>query len=216
MKTPRHGSVVWNHTILRAMFVVPLLVVSIVVAACSQDPLPTLTPFPTYTPYPTFTPFPTATPTPEPTPTPTSPPILPPDPNAPVVYRLERLDFANRDGIPGFVIRMGDLTAWGYEANTRPFAKDGDGIKIVVKVGDQLEIARISNPSRTTADPHGLFNEELGFRIELYPDQEATLTIRSSVCQVTRCGTFSTPGIYVIDDPFFPGQMGRFVIEVVE
>ena len=107
MNAPRHSSLVWNQRTLRALFVVPLLVASVVVAACSQDPLPTHTPFPTYTPFPTFTPIPTPTPTPEPTPTPTSPPIPPPDPNAPVVYRLERIDFSNQDGVPGFVIRMG-------------------------------------------------------------------------------------------------------------
>ncbi|MDE2860062.1 MAG: hypothetical protein OYI31_05985 [Chloroflexota bacterium] len=93
---------------MRKLYILPMLLLLMVVAACQEDPtptpeptdtpsptattiptpspvptytpVPTWTPAPTYTPYPTFTPLPTATATPIPTATPTPVPTATPTP----------------------------------------------------------------------------------------------------------------------------------------
>ena len=236
MNAPGQRSRVPSHITLRALILVPLLIMPVVLAACAQDPLPTHTPFPTYTPLPTLAPLPTHTPlptlaplpthtpypeptaTPTPTPTPTPRPIPTPDPSAPVSYGVEQLNFTNLDGFPTYQLRMGNLTAWGYNAGDRVQAREGDGIVITIRVIDELRIPRITNPSRLSTGRHALANEELGFNIELKPDQESSLVIRNSDCETSGCGSFQGvgPGTYVIDDPKAPGSLGRFVIVVVE
>ena len=233
------------HRTRRWLLVAPLLL-TLVAAACAAEPaplptlaplpthtpFPTLEPLPTYTPLPTFTPFPEPTSTPEPTATPTPPPTPTPDPSAPVRYVVERFEVIDS---AGYVLRMGNLTAWGYNAGDRIYGRGGvgctafhpeipacegesPGILITVKVGDQLIIPRITNPSRVSSRRHGLFSDELGFHISLSPDQEASLTFRNSDCEASSCGSFHSvgPGTYVIDDPIEPGSLGKFVIEVVE
>ena len=230
---------------LRWLLVAPLLL-TLVAAACAAEPaplpthtpfptftpFPTLTPFPTYTPLPTFTPFPEPTATPQPTATPTLRPTPTPDPSAPVRYVVERFEVIDS---AGFVVRMGDLSAWGYAAGDRIYGRGGvgctafhpeipacegesPGIVITVKVGDELHFPRITNPSRVSGRPHGIFSDELGFHIVLAPDQESSLTFRNSECQASSCGSFASvgPGTYVIDDPVEPGSMGKFVIVVVD
>ncbi|MCH8974745.1 MAG: hypothetical protein IH869_06690 [Chloroflexi bacterium] len=113
---------------------------------------------------------------------------------------------------------MGNLTAWGYNAGDRISGHDPGGIKITLKTNDVLFIERVMNPSRTSTEPRGFFSDELGFRIELYPDVEVAFLIRDVSCSASNCGGFNTrePGIYVIGDPFDSGLMGQFVIELID
>ncbi len=131
-----------------------------------------------------------------PTPTPTVERKL----GEPVVYVLDKL--TSRDC--GYEFRMGEVTAWGYNAGDRIEALDGDGIVITVRVGDVLQMRRVDNPARTCERPLVVVNEELGINYTLQPDEQ----IEPFVINLTKAGTF------VIDNPAEPGSHGRFVIEV--
>ena len=198
-----------NQVMFVASLSLALIVVSLFTAGCGAP-----TPTPTSTP----TPAPTPTPTPSPEPTPTfdptvpalewtplsellAPAPVPADPSVPVVYEVERLQLPG-----GYQFRLtASIPAWGFNLGDQIDGTVGDGILLTVNVGDTLNIERVTNPARLSAETHSVVNEELGINITLAPDEEVSLSI-----------TFDKAGTFVLDDPAKPGALGKFVIVVEE
>ena len=190
-----------RHTALGFPFLAAVLLLLVAVVGCAgATPTPTPTPVPP-TATPTAAPVcpPAAAPTPRPATAPTEAPAE--DVTEPTTYELDRL--AVEDGL--YQLRMGETTAWGYNAGDRISSNVGDGIKITVNLGDTLFFSRLSASTSRSSKPHSFVNEELGLNVTLNPgDRREPFKFK-----------ITAPGIHVIDDPAEPGAKGTFVIEAL-
>ena len=91
----------------------------------------------------------------------------------PVVYTLQQVRV--RDTI--FDVRMGDTTAWGYQAGMRvesgPYeGKPGQDVFLTINVGDSIVFERGINGSNGNTETHFFTIDALGIDIELPPNGE--------------------------------------------
>ncbi len=169
--------------------IAPLM--GLLAAACGADPTatPTATSAPAPTPtvqyLPTLGPIPTRTPTPTPTPVP---------PGESVTYVIGRWQM--EDGL--FQLRMGDLTAFGYNAGERISATDGDGVVMTINLGDTITFTELNASSSRSSKPHHFTIAELGIDEERQPSQDAEFSFTPD-----KVGEFR---IYDSEDPDAHGK----------
>ena len=118
------------------------------------------------------------------------------------IYSLDR--FQVEDNL--FQLRIGGTAYWGYDADARINATEGDGIVMTVKLGDTLKFDRLgTSSSRTTVD-HRLTIAGLGIDIEVGPG----VRIEPWELKPDKVGEF------VIDDSTDPGKHGKVLLIVTE
>ncbi len=118
------------------------------------------------------------------------------------IYKLDR--FQVEDNL--FQLRIGGTAYWGYDAEARIDATEGDGIVMTIKLGDTLRFDRLgTSSSRTTVD-HRLTITELGIDLEVGPG------FRLEPWELTP----DKVGEFVIDDPTDPGKHGKVLLIVTE
>ncbi|MCH7482567.1 MAG: hypothetical protein IIC31_07040 [Chloroflexi bacterium] len=107
---------------------------------------------------------------------------------APVVYTLDKIRI--RDGL--FDVRMGDTTAWGYDAGSRnesgPYeGNPGADVFLVINLGDSIVFEDGIDGSNGNAETHFFTVDELGIDIELAP---GTSTDPGFTLAPTEAGTY--------------------------
>ena len=118
----------------------------------------------------------------------------------PVVYVLD--NWVVEDG--NFELRMGAEPYWGYEAESRPLSKTGDGIIMTANVGDTLQFARLRQSGSRSSKPHNFTIEGLGIDIPL----------ADGAIEPFEIGPLTIEGTFVIDDSTDPGEHGKAVLIV--
>ena len=118
----------------------------------------------------------------------------------PVVYVLD--NWVVEDG--NFELRMGAEPYWGYEAESRPVSKTGDGIIMTANVGDTLQFARLRQSGSRSSKPHNFTIEGLGIDIPL----------ADGAIEPFEIGPLTIEGTFVIDDSTDPGEHGKAVLIV--
>ena len=118
----------------------------------------------------------------------------------PVVYVLD--NWVVEDG--NFELRMGAEPYWGYEAESRPLSKTGDGIIMTANVGDTLQFARLRQSGSRSSKPHNFTIEGLGIDIPL----------ADGAIEPFEIGPLTIEGTFVIDDSSDPGEHGKAVLIV--
>ena len=118
------------------------------------------------------------------------------------VYNLDR--FQVEDNL--FQLRIAATPYWGYDADARINATEGDGIVMTIKLGDTLKFDRLgTSSSRTTVD-HRLTIEGLGIDLEIAPG----FRLEPWELKPDKAGEF------VIDDSSDPGAHGKVLLIVTE
>ena len=169
---------------------------TLLVAACGQDPTPTSPPPPESA---------TATPEPE--------PVLAQEVEGTYVLR----DFVVEDG--SFELRMGNTAYWGYEAGQRPFTVHGlvDIVIGPIQVGETVSFSSCRQSGGRSTKPHHMTVEGVGVDHNL-DDAYGTggAAVGDNADPASNCEfTFDVPGEYIIDDSTDPGEHGvaKFVVE---
>ena len=118
------------------------------------------------------------------------------------VYKLDR--FQVEDNL--FQLRMGAEPYWGYNADERINATEGDGIVMTIKLGDTLKFDALRTSSRRTTVDHRLTIAELGIDVEVGPG------VRIEPWELKP----EMAGEFVIDDSSDPGKHGKVLLIVTE
>ena len=118
------------------------------------------------------------------------------------IYDLDR--FQIEDGL--FQLRMGSESYWGYDAEARIDATEGDGIVMTIKLGDTLKFSRLGTSSSRTLTDHHLTIAGLGI------DLEVPVGFRLEPWELKP----DKAGEFVIDDSTDPGAHGKWLLIVTE